>query len=261
VLGGNQDFVKPLVGGSGYIPIRFPRHAYLGVNFEAGYVAPFAGGEIPIFERFQLGGETSLRGFRTGSVLPLKKNDQVFTDEAGRILGGDKYFVLNLEYVFASIGPAKLLAFSDVGNVYHESQSVDLGRLRTAVGAELRIFLPIFQAPLVSSTPSTSIRRLPGPVRIPDHEAEGTPVRIRFLHRKDVLAAVLASGTAPTSTGPGNAPLRRAVVLTRKLLLFAVFRGRSLRMKRLVYLVLAASLAAAAASAQSPGAAAPIRIA
>ena len=148
VLGGNQDFIKPLVGGSGYLPIRFPRHAYLGVNFEAGYVAPFGGHDIPIFERFQLGGETSLRGFRTGSVLPLKKNDQVFTDDAGRILGGDKYFVVNLEYVFASVGPAKLLAFTDVGNVYHESQSVDLGRLRTAVGAELRIFLPIFQAPL-----------------------------------------------------------------------------------------------------------------
>jgi outer membrane protein insertion porin family len=148
VLGGNQDFVKPLVGASGYVPIRFPRHAYLGVNFEAGYVAPFAGGDIPIFERFQLGGETSLRGFRTGSVLPLKKNDQVFTDEAGRILGGDKYFILNLEYVFAAVGPAKLLAFTDVGNVYHESQSIDFGRLRTAVGAELRIFLPIFQAPL-----------------------------------------------------------------------------------------------------------------
>ena len=148
VLGGNQDFIKPLVGGSGYLPIRIPRHAYLGVNFEAGYVAPFAGKDLPIFERFQLGGETSLRGFRTGSVLPLKKNDQVFTDEAGRILGGDKYFVLNLEYVFASVGPAKLLFFTDLGNVYHESQSIDLTRLRTAVGGELRIFLPIFQAPL-----------------------------------------------------------------------------------------------------------------
>ena len=42
----------------------------------------------------------------------------------------------------------KLLAFTDVGNVYHEDQSIDFGRLRTAVGAELRIFLPIFQAPL-----------------------------------------------------------------------------------------------------------------
>ncbi|HSD71946.1 MAG TPA: outer membrane protein assembly factor BamA, partial [Thermoanaerobaculia bacterium] len=83
VLGGNQDFVKPLVGGSAYIPLRFPRHAYLGLNVEAGYIAPFGGDGIPIFERFQLGGESSLRGFRTGSVLPLKGNDQIFTDEAG----------------------------------------------------------------------------------------------------------------------------------------------------------------------------------
>jgi outer membrane protein insertion porin family len=148
VLGGNQDFVKPLIGGSIYVPLRFPRHAYLALNLEGGWVGPFSGKDIPIFERFQLGGESSLRGFRTGSVLPLKDNDQIFTDEAGRILGGDKYFTLNAEYVFATVGPAKLLAFADVGNSYHETQSLDLTRVRTSVGAELRIFLPIFQAPL-----------------------------------------------------------------------------------------------------------------
>jgi outer membrane protein insertion porin family len=118
------------------------------VNLELGYVAPFAGGDIPIFERFQIGGESSLRGFRTGSVLPLGDDDQVFTDDTGRILGGDKYFILNAEYVFASIGPAKLLVFGDAGNAYHESQSIDFSKIRTSVGAELRIFLPIFQAPL-----------------------------------------------------------------------------------------------------------------
>ena len=32
-----------------------------------------------LFERFQIGGEQSLRGFRAGSVLPLDKNNQVFT--------------------------------------------------------------------------------------------------------------------------------------------------------------------------------------
>ncbi|HZI66711.1 MAG TPA: outer membrane protein assembly factor BamA [Thermoanaerobaculia bacterium] len=148
VLGGNQDFVKPLLGGSTYIPIRFPRRAYLGVNLELGYVAPTSGGDIPIFERFQIGGESSLRGFRTGSVLPLRENDQVFTDETGRILGGDKYFILNAEYVFATIGPAKILVFGDAGNAYHEDQSIDFSNIRTSVGAELRIFLPIFQAPL-----------------------------------------------------------------------------------------------------------------
>jgi len=148
VLGGNQDFVKPLIGGSAYVPLRFPRHAYLGLNLEAGYVTPFGGKGIPIFERFQIGGESSLRGFRTGSVLPLKDNDQIFTDDSGRILGGNKYFIVNGEYVFATVGPAKVLAFVDVGNTYHESQQFSLTHVRTAVGAELRIFLPIFQAPL-----------------------------------------------------------------------------------------------------------------
>jgi outer membrane protein insertion porin family len=147
-LGGDNSFVKPLLGGSTYIPMPLPRRAYLGLNLELGYVAPFSGEDIPIFERFQLGGEQSLRGFRTGSVLPLTDDDRVFTDEAGRILGGDKYFVLNAEYVFLSVGPAKVLGFVDVGNSYHESQSFDPTQVRISYGGELRIFLPIFQAPL-----------------------------------------------------------------------------------------------------------------
>lgn len=147
-LGGDNSFVKPLLGGSTYIPMPLPRRAYLGLNLELGYVAPFSGEDIPIFERFQLGGEQSLRGFRTGSVLPLTDDDRVFTDEAGRILGGDKYFVLNAEYVLLSVGPAKLLAFVDLGNSYHESQSFDPTNVRISYGGELRIFLPIFQAPL-----------------------------------------------------------------------------------------------------------------
>ena len=61
---------------------------------------------------------------------------------------GNKYFVLNAEYVFVQVGPAKVLAFGDVGNVYHESQNISFQHLRTGVGLELRIFLPIFQAPL-----------------------------------------------------------------------------------------------------------------
>jgi outer membrane protein insertion porin family len=148
VLGGTVNFIKPLIGGSGYIGLRFPRHTYLAFNLEGGYVLPYGGKGIPIFERFQIGGEQSLRGFRAGAVLPLDKNNVVFTDESGRILGGDKYFVFNLEYVFLSVGPAKLLAFSDTGNVYHESQRFDLTRVRSSVGLEMRIFLPIFQAPL-----------------------------------------------------------------------------------------------------------------
>lgn len=147
-LGGTDYFVRPIVGGSIYIPVRFPRHAYLGLNLELAYIKAFGGKQIPIYDRYQIGGEQSIRGFRVGSILPLQANNQVFTDDLGRILGGNKYWVFNAEYVFVQVGPAKLLAFADVGNVYFETQNVNFQNLRTGVGAELRIFLPIFQAPL-----------------------------------------------------------------------------------------------------------------
>jgi outer membrane protein insertion porin family len=148
VLGGSDDFIKPRLGTSKYFQLRWPRRTYVAVNLEGGWVTAYGGKDIPIFERFQIGGEQSLRGFRAGAVLPLTKDNHVFTDEFGRILGGNKYFVLNLEYVFVSLGPAKLLAFSDIGNVYHESQKFDPTSVRSSVGLEMRIFLPIFQAPL-----------------------------------------------------------------------------------------------------------------
>ena len=148
VLGGSDYFIKPLVGGTVYLPVRFPRHSYIGINLDVGWVADYQGKPIPIFERFQLGGEQSLRGYQTGSILPLQKDNKVFTDDLGRILGGNKFFVLNLEYTFLQFGPGKLLAFADLGNTYFNTQSFDVTNFRYSVGAELRIFLPIFQAPL-----------------------------------------------------------------------------------------------------------------
>jgi outer membrane protein insertion porin family len=147
-LGGSTDFIKPLIGGTRYFPLRFPRHTFLAINGEVGWINPFGNQLIPIFERFQLGGEQSLRGFRAGSVLPLDKDNRVFTDSSGRIQGGNKYFVVNVEYTFLTVGPAKVLTFVDVGNTYFDTQKWDFSRVRSDVGFEMRIFLPIFQAPL-----------------------------------------------------------------------------------------------------------------
>jgi outer membrane protein insertion porin family len=148
-LGSGNLFVKPLLGTTYYLPVPFPRKAVLAVNLEAGYIKPISGSELPIFERFQLGGEQSLRGFQQGAVVPVHpKTYEVFTDEFQRILGGNKFFVINLEYQFLQAGPAKLLAFMDIGNNFHESQNFSFENVRTAAGMELRVFLPIFQAPL-----------------------------------------------------------------------------------------------------------------
>jgi outer membrane protein insertion porin family len=145
-IGGSNYFVKPILSGTAFVP--FLRHKYFGFHLEGGYVRPLAGRELPIFERFQIGGEQSLRGFGIGSVVPLGRDHRIFVDDKGRILGGDKYALLNAEYIFATIGPVKALVFGDVGNTWIESQSFGLGGIRSSAGLELRLLLPIFQAPL-----------------------------------------------------------------------------------------------------------------
>jgi outer membrane protein insertion porin family len=148
-LGGTSSFVKTIGGGTIYLPVRVPRNALVALNLEAGYAGRLSDVDLPIFERFQLGGEQSLRGFQQGAIVPVNPDTyEVFTDSVGRVLGGNKFFVFNVEYQFLHVGPAKLLTFFDVGNNYFDSQSFDLSWVRSSAGVELRIFLPIFQAPL-----------------------------------------------------------------------------------------------------------------
>jgi outer membrane protein insertion porin family len=149
VFGGTNSFIKPTLGSTIYIPVPLPRNAILALNGEIGYLAQVGGTPLPIFERFQLGGEQSMRGYSQGAVVPLHPNTNVvFTDNLGRVLGGNKFFVVNVEYQFLNVGPATLLVFGDFGNNYYDTQSISLTNVRTAFGAELRVFLPIFQAPL-----------------------------------------------------------------------------------------------------------------
>ncbi len=148
-FGGTNAFIKPTLGSTIYIPVRWPRNTLLAVNGEIGFVTAVNNTDLQVFERFQLGGEQSMRGFSQGAIVPLHpKTNVVFTDADGRILGGNKFFVINVEYQFLTVGPATLLAFVDFGNNYYDTQSFDLTNLRSAFGMELRVFLPIFQAPL-----------------------------------------------------------------------------------------------------------------
>ncbi len=149
LFGGTNSFIKPTIGSTVYIPVRIPRNAVLALNAEVGFLLKVGDTPLPIFERYQLGGEQSMRGYSQGAVVPLHPNTNVvYTDDLGRVLGGNKFFIVNVEYQFLNIGPATLLAFVDFGNNYYDTQSFSLTNIRTAFGAELRVFLPIFQAPL-----------------------------------------------------------------------------------------------------------------
>ncbi len=145
-LGGDFSYVKPV--GNATIYYNVNRKSHLAVNVEGGLVRPYDGKTIPIFERFRIGGDRSVRAFQYGSIYPLDDNDQAFFNDQGALLGGDKYLVVNLEAVYYVAGPLKLVLFFDAGNAWLEGQSLNPLKMRASAGAELRMFLPIFQAPL-----------------------------------------------------------------------------------------------------------------
>jgi len=145
-LGGDFHYWRPEVGLTWFLPLT--RKTIFATNFEGGIIVPFHNTVIPVYDRYRLGGERSLRGFEYLSVLPRNKNGEEFLDVNGVPLGGDRYLQANIEYQIKLGGPLKLIFFSDIGNTWNETQGWDLALLRYSAGAELRIFLPIFQAPL-----------------------------------------------------------------------------------------------------------------
>jgi len=128
--------------------VPWTRRYVVAANVEAGIIVPFKGSEIPVYDRYRLGGERSLRGFGYYTVLPRTANGEYFLTESGARLGGDRKFQLNLEFQIKLGGPLKLIFFSDTGNTWHEDQGWEFSLMRYSVGVEMRIFLPVFQAPL-----------------------------------------------------------------------------------------------------------------
>jgi len=145
-LGGDFHYRRPEAGISIYHP--WGRRVILAGNFEIGMIRPIGANQIAIYDRYRLGGERSLRAFDYYSVLPRKADGTYFYDVNGIALGGDRYLQLNLEYQIKLVGPLKFILFVDAGNTWFETQGWELSLMRYSYGGEMRIFLPIFQAPL-----------------------------------------------------------------------------------------------------------------
>lgn len=156
VLGGSEDFVRPVVGLTTYRHLTgYPLETVLGFNLEGGLVEPFGGNPLSRFNLFRLGGDTSVRGFDRYSLYARDKDTGDFVlDQNSFPIGGDRYLQANLEYHVILNGPFRLIGFVDAGQVYapevigptgelRPAQAFDLGRLRYTAGAELRITLPV----------------------------------------------------------------------------------------------------------------------
>jgi outer membrane protein insertion porin family len=104
------------------------------------YADGYSGRDIPIFEKYYIGGPYSLRGFETKSVGPK--------DIDNNPIGGNKELFFSSELVISLNDPLKVVFFYDAGDVFASDENYDIQDLRTSYGAELRIFIPIFPYPL-----------------------------------------------------------------------------------------------------------------
>ncbi len=149
VLGGNNDFWRPTLNFSTFLPVaNYPVRSLLAFNLEGGLLRQVGNRGLPFNELYRLGGDNSIRGHAFGSIFARGPNGGPLTDANGFTLGGDRYIQANLEYQFLLGGPFRILAFADAGNVYGVDQKFDLSTIRSTAGIELRVLLPVFGAPL-----------------------------------------------------------------------------------------------------------------
>lgn len=158
-LGGTINSFKPILNLSRFHRLS-PRNIF-SFNIEAGQIFPQNDDDcvhffdeldeqnqqvcIPRSERFFLGGEQSVRGFKSFSLSP---REDIYGNGQLVPVGGHKYGSFNLEYIYRVNDPLRFVVFADGGQVYGFRQDWDFTDLRYSAGAELRIFLPVFQFPL-----------------------------------------------------------------------------------------------------------------
>ncbi|HEV7764938.1 MAG TPA: outer membrane protein assembly factor BamA [Thermoanaerobaculia bacterium] len=158
-IGGTIDMFKPSVGFTKFH--RLSRKSAVSFNVEGGYILPFGDDDdcaysyddlsknvttlcIPPAERFLVGGESSVRGFRYGTLGPYEN----YPNYGPRPAGGYKYHTYNFEYVYRVNDPLRMVLFADAGKAYGYREDFDFSKLRYSFGAEMRVFLPVFQFPL-----------------------------------------------------------------------------------------------------------------
>jgi len=136
-LGSEADFTKGTVQSTWYLPAA--EYTVFALSGRAGMAWPHHDTqEIPINERFYLGGSTTVRGYPQDSVGPY--NLDGFGNRVPT--GGYSMVQFNAEIRLNSSGGSGFVLFSDAGNVWVE-QKIHLNGLRASYGAGFRYHTPV----------------------------------------------------------------------------------------------------------------------
>jgi outer membrane protein insertion porin family len=133
-FGGTENFLKGIADYRRYFPVT--QNTVFSIHGSIGYIMETWGDEdIPLSEKFFLGGLSSIRGFESREVGPTDDGDYV---------GGEKMAYANFEYIFPLVQDMgiKGLVFFDIGNAWSEDEEY-FSDLRYSVGPGIRWMSPI----------------------------------------------------------------------------------------------------------------------
>lgn len=136
-LGGDVHLIRPTIEFSRYQPL-ISNHV-LGLHAEYTIIKPLGHHDIPYWERIFLGGEQSIRGYDFFTIGPRDNNNI--------LIGGEKSFVANFEYIIPVGGPLYAILFYDMGNSLLSSQKLNFKDMYTSKGLEVRVFVPALRVP------------------------------------------------------------------------------------------------------------------
>lgn len=137
-LGGSK-FTKSVYEVTYFHPLagKIVAAAHARVNYAEGY----GGEQLPSFEKYFMGGATSLRGFNIEDVGPK--------DADGDPVGGTQSILLNLELQYPFTKSFRGYLFYDRGNIYGSGAEIsstdtsfNLSKMRSSLGAGVRFISP-----------------------------------------------------------------------------------------------------------------------
>ncbi|RMG70433.1 MAG: outer membrane protein assembly factor BamA [Nitrospirae bacterium] len=133
-LGGDNHFFKTVFDSAWFFPLT--KRTTIALRGRVGYATGLFEHELPLYERFYVGGIYTVRGLGFGDGGPK--------DENGDPIGGTKELILNAEYIFPIVEELKLkgVVFFDAGRAYGSDEPFG-SDLRYTTGAGFRWFSPM----------------------------------------------------------------------------------------------------------------------
>jgi len=135
-LGGDNYFTKYMARSAWFFP--FFLDSAFSIQGRWGCIDQRPGGELPVYEKFRLGGMNTVRGFRYGTISPIDPT-------TGDRIGGEKMMVYNIEFRFPLQKEQGIMGvlFFDAGNVFTADEDYAFAGIRSGAGAGIRWYSPV----------------------------------------------------------------------------------------------------------------------